>query len=120
MVFSTLHTTPRLIHHPPARHGHGPVQLCSDALLGGLAQRLAKALRLQSYNPARRNLKEFTGEYAHELQATSPVLTQASPSSRWMNGWSAGAEGGQLRFYKAVAAKSAIRPVTKAALAARS
>jgi type II secretory ATPase GspE/PulE/Tfp pilus assembly ATPase PilB-like protein len=91
----------------------------ADALLGGLAQRLAKALRLQSYNPASRNSKSSSRNTRTNCRL--PAQTDAGESQQPLDEWMVRyAEGGQLRFYKAVAATSATRPVTKAALAARS
>jgi type II secretory ATPase GspE/PulE/Tfp pilus assembly ATPase PilB-like protein len=106
MVFSTLHTNSapesitRLLDM-----GMDPFNF-ADALLGILAQRLAKKLCdcKQSYNPSQQELKEFIKEYAHELQATEAWRLDAGGESQqlldeWMVRY---AEGGQLRFYKAV------------------
>jgi len=79
----------------------------SDALLGILAQRLAKRLCSckQAYTPEGAEIKSFLQEYCDELQNTSTF--KKDPKSAMENvyrGWvkTYGTDKGQLTFYKPV------------------
>ena len=106
MVFSTLHTNSapesitRLLDM-----GMDPFNF-ADALLGILAQRLAKKLCdcKQAYVPDAEELRLFAAEYAEELRHTPAWKADYAGESqkmqdRWLQSYG---EGGKLRFYKAV------------------
>ena len=107
LVFATLHTNSapesiiRLLDM-----GMDPFNF-SDALLGILAQRLARRLCAckEPYNPEGAEIKSFLQEYCDELQNTSTF--KKDPKSAMENvyrGWvkQYGNDKGQLTFYKAV------------------
>ena len=106
LVFSTLHTNSapesivRLLDM-----GMDPFNF-ADALLGILAQRLAKRLCecKQAYVPEAAELKTFVAEYADELRHTSPWKLDAEGESQklvasWVN---AHGKDGQVVLHKAV------------------
>ena len=105
LVFSTLHTNSapesivRLLDM-----GMDPFNF-ADALLGILAQRLAKRLCdcKQAYVPDQDELKLFVTEYAEELRHTSPWKADSAGEARklydsWVRLYG---QDGRLRFYKA-------------------
>jgi type II secretory ATPase GspE/PulE/Tfp pilus assembly ATPase PilB-like protein len=107
LVFATLHTNSapesiiRLLDM-----GMDPFNF-SDALLGILAQRLAKRLCAckQPYNPEGAEIKAFLHEYCDELQNTStfkkdPKSAMEGVYRDWVKTY--GNEKGQLTFYKSV------------------
>ena len=107
LVFATLHTNSapesiiRLLDM-----GMDPFNF-SDALLGILAQRLAKRMCSckQAYNPEGAEIKAFLQEYCDELQNTTTF--KKDPKSAMENvyrGWvkTYGNDKGQLTFYKPV------------------
>jgi type II secretory ATPase GspE/PulE/Tfp pilus assembly ATPase PilB-like protein len=107
LVFATLHTNSapesiiRLLDM-----GMDPFNF-SDALLGILAQRLAKRLCSckQPYNPEGAEIKSFLQEYCDELQNTStfkkdPKAAMEGVYREWVKTY--GNDKGQLSFYKAV------------------
>ena len=107
LVFATLHTNSapesiiRLLDM-----GMDPFNF-SDALLGILAQRLAKRLCSckQPYNPEGAEIKSFLHEYCDELQNTStfkkdPKSAMEGVYRDWVKTY--GNDKGQLTFYKAV------------------
>jgi type II secretory ATPase GspE/PulE/Tfp pilus assembly ATPase PilB-like protein len=107
LVFATLHTNSapesiiRLLDM-----GMDPFNF-SDALLGILAQRLAKRMCSckQPYNPEGAEIKAFLHEYCDELQNTStfkkdPKSAMENVYREWVKTY--GNEKGQLTFYKAV------------------
>jgi type II secretory ATPase GspE/PulE/Tfp pilus assembly ATPase PilB-like protein len=107
LVFATLHTNSapesiiRLLDM-----GMDPFNF-SDALLGILAQRLAKRLCAckQAYNPEGAEIKSFLHEYCDELQNTStfkkdPKSAMESVYREWVKIY--GNDKGQLTFYKPV------------------
>jgi type II secretory ATPase GspE/PulE/Tfp pilus assembly ATPase PilB-like protein len=107
LVFATLHTNSapesiiRLLDM-----GMDPFNF-SDALLGILAQRLARRLCSckEPYNPEPAEIKSFLQEYCDELQNTSTF--KKDPKSAMENvyrGWvkQYGNDKGQLTFYKPV------------------
>ena len=107
LVFATLHTNSapesiiRLLDM-----GMDPFNF-SDALLGILAQRLAKRLCSckQPYNPEGAEIKSFLQEYCDELQNTStfkkdPKSAMESVYRKWVKAY--GNDKGQLTFYKSV------------------
>nr|WP_315494388.1 ATPase, T2SS/T4P/T4SS family [uncultured Rhodoferax sp.] len=106
MVFSTLHTNSapesitRLLDM-----GMDPFNF-ADALLGILAQRLAKKLCdcKQAYMPDAEELRLFAAEYAEELRHSQAWKADyAGESTKMIDKWvQAYGEGGQLKFYKAV------------------
>ena len=106
MVFSTLHTNSapesitRLLDM-----GMDPFNF-ADALLGILAQRLAKKLCdcKESYAPSAQELNGFIKEYAEELRHSDAwKLDVGGESQNLLNGWTERyAEGGQLKFYRAI------------------
>nr|WP_315480268.1 ATPase, T2SS/T4P/T4SS family [uncultured Rhodoferax sp.] len=106
MVFSTLHTNSapesitRLLDM-----GMDPFNF-ADALLGILAQRLAKKLCdcKQAYMPDAEELRLFAAEYAEELRHSQAWKADyAGESKKMIDKWvQAYGEGGQLKFYKAV------------------
>jgi type II secretory ATPase GspE/PulE/Tfp pilus assembly ATPase PilB-like protein len=107
LVFATLHTNSapesiiRLLDM-----GMDPFNF-SDALLGILAQRLAKRMCSckQPYNPEGAEIKSFLQEYCDELQNTStfkkdPKSAMENVYRDWVKTY--GNDKGQLTFYKAV------------------
>jgi type II secretory ATPase GspE/PulE/Tfp pilus assembly ATPase PilB-like protein len=107
LVFATLHTNSapesiiRLLDM-----GMDPFNF-SDALLGILAQRLAKRLCgcKQPYNPEGAEIKAFLQEYCDELQNTStfkkdPKAAMEGVYREWVKTY--GNDKGQLTFYKPV------------------
>ena len=106
MVFSTLHTNSapesitRLLDM-----GMDPFNF-ADALLGILAQRLAKKLCdcKESFVPSGQELRDFIKEYADELRHTEAWKADAGGESQnLLDGWMERyAVDGQLRFYRAV------------------
>jgi len=107
LVFATLHTNSapesiiRLLDM-----GMDPFNF-SDALLGILAQRLAKRMCSckQAYNPEGAEIKAFLQEYCDELQNTStfkkdPKSAMEGVYRDWVKTY--GNEKGQLTFYKPV------------------
>jgi type II secretory ATPase GspE/PulE/Tfp pilus assembly ATPase PilB-like protein len=107
LVFATLHTNSapesiiRLLDM-----GMDPFNF-SDALLGILAQRLAKRLCSckQPYNPEGAEIKSFLHEYCDELQNTStfkkdPKSAMEAVYREWVKTY--GNDKGQLIFYKPV------------------
>ena len=107
LVFATLHTNSapesiiRLLDM-----GMDPFNF-SDALLGILAQRLAKRLCSckQAYNPEGAEIKAFLQEYCDELQNTStfkkdPKSAMEGVYRDWVKTY--GNDKGQLTFYKPV------------------
>lgn len=106
LVFSTLHTNsaPESITRLMDM-GMDPFNF-ADALLGILAQRLAKRLCdcKQAYEPDAEELRLFVLEYAEELRHSSAWREDAEREkkkliSEWMQTYG---EGGHLRFYRAV------------------
>ncbi len=106
MVFSTLHTNSapesitRLLDM-----GMDPFNF-ADALLGVLAQRLAKRLCSckESYVPAGPELQSFISEYAEELRHTPAWLADAPGEAKklyqsWVENYG---EGGRITMYRAV------------------
>ena len=106
MVFSTLHTNSapesitRLLDM-----GMDPFNF-ADALLGILAQRLAKKLCdcKESFVPSGQELRDFIKEYAEELRHTEAWKVDAGGESQnLLDGWTERyAVDGQLKFYRAV------------------
>ncbi len=106
LVFSTLHTNSapesitRLLDM-----GMDPFNF-ADALLGILAQRLAKKLCecKQTYVPDAEELRLFTAEYAEELRHSSAWKTDyATQAARLVQDWTRlYGHGGKLQFYRAV------------------
>ena len=106
MVFSTLHTNSapesitRLLDM-----GMDPFNF-ADALLGILAQRLAKKLCdcKQAYIPEAEELRLFAAEYAEELRHSQAWKADyAGESKKMVDKWlQTYGEGGQLKLYKAV------------------
>ncbi|MDI1338505.1 GspE/PulE family protein [Polaromonas sp.] len=106
MVFSTLHTNSapesitRLLDM-----GMDPFNF-ADALLGILAQRLAKKLCecKQPYQPAAQEIKDFIKEYSEELRSTDAWKTDPGGEAQkllddWMRRY---AKDGLLTMYRAV------------------
>ena len=106
MVFSTLHTNSapesitRLLDM-----GMDPFNF-ADALLGILAQRLAKKLCdcKQAYTPDADELKLFVTEYAEELRHTTAWKADYAGEAKklyesWLKSYG---DNGKLKFYKAV------------------
>lgn len=106
MVFSTLHTNSapesitRLLDM-----GMDPFNF-ADALLGILAQRLAKKLCdcKQAYVPDAEELRLFAAEYAEELRHSQAWKADyAGESKKMVDKWlQIYGDGGQLKLYKAV------------------
>ncbi len=106
LVFSTLHTNSapesitRLLDM-----GMDPFNF-ADALLGILAQRLAKRLCdcKQAYTPDEAELHTFVAEYADELRNTSAWQRDAAAEAqKLLNQWQTQyGKNGQLQFYRAV------------------
>ena len=106
MVFSTLHTNSapesitRLLDM-----GMDPFNF-ADALLGILAQRLAKKLCdcKEAYQPTSQEIKDFIKEYSEELRSTDAWKTDPGGEAQallddWMERYG---EDGQLTLYRAV------------------
>jgi type II secretory ATPase GspE/PulE/Tfp pilus assembly ATPase PilB-like protein len=106
LVFSTLHTNSapesitRLLDM-----GMDPFNF-ADALLGILAQRLAKKLCdcKQAYQPGSQEVKDFIREYSEELRNTQAWTTDPGGEAQkllddWMERYS---KDGQLTIYRAV------------------
>jgi type II secretory ATPase GspE/PulE/Tfp pilus assembly ATPase PilB-like protein len=106
MVFSTLHTNSapesitRLLDM-----GMDPFNF-ADALLGVLAQRLAKRLCSckEVYSPAGPELQSFISEYAEELRHTPAWLADAPGEAKklyqsWVESYG---EGGRITMYRPV------------------
>jgi type II secretory ATPase GspE/PulE/Tfp pilus assembly ATPase PilB-like protein len=106
MVFSTLHTNSapesitRLLDM-----GMDPFNF-ADALLGILAQRLAKKLCdcREEYSPDAEEIKTFVAEYAEELRHTPAWKTDHAGEAKklyasWVDLYGA---GGKLKMYRAV------------------
>ncbi|MEN9670388.1 MAG: hypothetical protein RL018_665 [Pseudomonadota bacterium] len=106
MVFSTLHTNSapesitRLLDM-----GMDPFNF-ADALLGVLAQRLAKRLCSckESYSPGGPELQSFISEYAEELRHTPAWLADAPGEAKklyqsWVENYG---EGGRITMYRPV------------------
>jgi type II secretory ATPase GspE/PulE/Tfp pilus assembly ATPase PilB-like protein len=106
LVFSTLHTNSapesiiRLLDM-----GMDPFNF-ADALLGILAQRLAKRLCdcKEPYFPEQDEIKSFIAEYADDLRHTGPWKADyGGEAKKLYEGWvKSYGENGRLRFYKAV------------------
>ena len=106
LVFSTLHTNSapesiiRLLDM-----GMDPFNF-ADALLGILAQRLAKKLCdcKEAYFPDQEEIKTFIAEYAEDLRHTAPWKADyAGEAKKLYESWvRAYGENGRLRFYRAV------------------
>ena len=106
MVFSTLHTNSapesitRLLDM-----GMDPFNF-ADALLGILAQRLAKKLCdcKESYVPSAQELNDFIKEYAQELRHSEAWKRDANAESqKLLDGWTERyADGGQVKMYRTV------------------
>ena len=106
LVFSTLHTNSapesitRLLDM-----GMDPFNF-ADALLGILAQRLAKKLCdcKESFVPNAQELKDFIKEYAEELRHSDAWKTDAGgESQKLLDGWTERyAVDGQIKMYRAV------------------
>lgn len=106
LVFSTLHTNSapesitRLLDM-----GMDPFNF-ADALLGILAQRLAKRLCdcKEAYSPSHEELRSFISEYALDLKNTQAWKDDPGGEAQklyetWVDGYG---HDGQLRFYRAV------------------
>ncbi|HXE22878.1 MAG TPA: ATPase, T2SS/T4P/T4SS family [Rhodoferax sp.] len=106
LVFSTLHTNSapesitRLLDM-----GMDPFNF-SDALLGILAQRLARKLCdcKQAYEPSAAEMKDFIREYADELRHTAAwKLDAGGEAQKLLEAWTDEyGQGGKLSFYRAV------------------
>jgi type II secretory ATPase GspE/PulE/Tfp pilus assembly ATPase PilB-like protein len=106
LVFSTLHTNSapesivRLLDM-----GMDPFNF-ADALLGVLAQRLAKKLCdcKQDYTPDAEEIRAFVAEYAEELRHTSAWKADYAGEARKLyEGWvKSHGDNGKLRLYKPV------------------
>src|SRR3954468_6424603 len=106
LVFSTLHTNSapesviRLLDM-----GMDPFNF-ADALLGILAQRLAKRLCecKEAYFPEQEEIKTFIAEYVEDLRHTDAWKADyAGEAKKLYEGWvKAYGENGRLRLYKAV------------------
>jgi len=106
MVFSTLHTNSapesitRLLDM-----GMDPFNF-ADALLGILAQRLAKKLCdcKEAYQPSSQEIKDFIKEYSEELRHTDAWKTDpGGEAQKLLDDWvSRYGKGGQLTMYRAV------------------
>ncbi|HEY8048236.1 MAG TPA: GspE/PulE family protein [Ramlibacter sp.] len=106
LVFSTLHTNSapesiiRLLDM-----GMDPFNF-ADALLGILAQRLAKKLCdcKDSYFPEQEEIKTFIAEYAEDLRHTEPWQKDyAGEAKKLYESWvKAYGDNGRLKFYKSV------------------
>lgn len=106
LVFSTLHTNsaPESITRLMDM-GMDPFNF-ADALLGILAQRLAKRLCdcKQAYTPDAEELRLFAMEYAEELRHSKAWKADyAGESKKMVDKWiETYGDNGQVRFYKAV------------------
>jgi type II secretory ATPase GspE/PulE/Tfp pilus assembly ATPase PilB-like protein len=106
LVFSTLHTNSapesiiRLLDM-----GMDPFNF-ADALLGILAQRLAKRLCdcKEAYFPEQEEIKTFIAEYAEDLRHTAAWKADyAGEAKKLYEGWvKSYGENGRLKFYRAV------------------
>src|SRR5207253_4547441 len=109
LVFSTLHTNSapesiiRLLDM-----GMDPFNF-ADALLGILAQRLAKKLCdcKQEYVPEQEEIKTFIAEYAEDLRHTEAWKKDYAGEAKklydtWQKHYGDPENGGRLRFYKPV------------------
>jgi type II secretory ATPase GspE/PulE/Tfp pilus assembly ATPase PilB-like protein len=106
LVFSTLHTNSapesiiRLLDM-----GMDPFNF-ADALLGILAQRLAKRLCdcKEAYFPEQEEIRSFIAEYAEDLRHTAAWKADyAGEAKKLYEGWvKAYGESGRLRFYRPV------------------
>ncbi len=106
LVFSTLHTNSapesitRLLDM-----GMDPFNF-SDALLGILAQRLARKLCdcKQAYEPGAAEMKDFIKEYADELRHTAAwKLDAGGEAQKLLESWTDEyGQNGKLTFYRAV------------------
>ena len=106
LVFSTLHTNSapesitRLLDM-----GMDPFNF-ADALLGILAQRLAKKLCdcKEGYVPDNAELRRFSKEYAEELRHSAAWKADYDGEMQnLVDGWASSyGDGGQLKFYRAV------------------
>ncbi len=106
LVFSTLHTNSapesiiRLLDM-----GMDPFNF-ADALLGILAQRLAKKLCdcKEAYTPDAKEVKEFIKEYSEDLQHTAAwVADKGGAQQELLQTWTDNyGQDGSLRFYRAV------------------
>jgi type II secretory ATPase GspE/PulE/Tfp pilus assembly ATPase PilB-like protein len=106
LVFSTLHTNSapesitRLLDM-----GMDPFNF-ADALLGILAQRLAKKLCdcKESYVPSEQELQQFAAEYAEELSHSAAWTSDyAGETKKLIESWQKTyAQDGQIRFYRHV------------------
>ncbi|MBK0391284.1 GspE/PulE family protein [Ramlibacter algicola] len=105
LVFSTLHTNSapesiiRLLDM-----GMDPFNF-ADALLGILAQRLAKRLCdcKEAYFPEQPEIKSFIAEYAEDLRHTAPWKADPGGEAQLLyQAWTESyGENGRLRFYRA-------------------
>jgi type II secretory ATPase GspE/PulE/Tfp pilus assembly ATPase PilB-like protein len=105
MVFSTLHTNSapesitRLLDM-----GMDPFNF-ADALLGILAQRLAKKLCdcKEAYQPGAQEIKDFIKEYSEELRSTDAWKTDpGGEAQKLLDDWTEWyANGGQFTLYRA-------------------
>ena len=106
LVFSTLHTNsaPESITRLMDM-GMDPFNF-ADALLGILAQRLAKKLCdcKEAYKPDAEELRLFAAEYAEELRHSKAWKADyAGESKKMVDKWiETCGENGQVKFYKAV------------------
>jgi type II secretory ATPase GspE/PulE/Tfp pilus assembly ATPase PilB-like protein len=106
LVFSTLHTNSapesiiRLLDM-----GMDPFNF-ADALLGILAQRLAKKLCdcKEEYLPEQEEIRTFIAEYAEDLRHTAPWKADyAGEAKKLYESWvKSYGENGRLKFYRAV------------------
>jgi type II secretory ATPase GspE/PulE/Tfp pilus assembly ATPase PilB-like protein len=106
LVFSTLHTNSapesvtRLLDM-----GMDPFNF-ADALLGILAQRLAKRLCdcKEAYFPEQPEIRSFIAEYAQDLQHTAPwKIDHGGESQQLFESWIENyGEDGRLKFHRAV------------------
>jgi type II secretory ATPase GspE/PulE/Tfp pilus assembly ATPase PilB-like protein len=106
LVFSTLHTNSapesvtRLLDM-----GMDPFNF-ADALLGILAQRLAKRLCAcrEAYTPSHEELRSFIDEYAYDLKQTGPwAVDPGGEAQKLYDSWvESYGQAGELRFYKPV------------------
>ena len=105
MVFSTLHNNSAPESITRLLDMGMDAFYCADALLGILAQRLAKKLFdcKDSFVPSAQDLKDFIKEYAEELRHADAWKTDAGGESQnLLNEWTDRyAEGGQLKLYRA-------------------
>jgi type II secretory ATPase GspE/PulE/Tfp pilus assembly ATPase PilB-like protein len=106
LVFSTLHTNsaPESITRLMDM-GMDPFNF-ADALLGILAQRLAKKLCdcKEAYVPAEEEMRLFAAEYSDELRHSKAwKIDYAGESKKMVDGWSKTyGDGGPVKLYRAV------------------